>query len=97
VGGHQDLQISTDTRLCCSDEDKQTHLSEGFPKGLEKEFTQQKDQRILVRQQSLELFESVKNLVEDRSECQTPPCPTSIVRKSGATLCGAQNNHGYYG
>lgn len=71
------MQISTDSHLCCSDEDKQTHLAEGFPKGLEKEFTQQKDQRILVRQQSLELFESVKKLVENRSECQTPPCATS--------------------
>lgn len=46
-----------------------THLAEGLPRSLEKEFAQQKDKRILVRQQGLDLFEKVKQRVEDRSEC----------------------------
>ncbi|GAQ80466.1 hypothetical protein KFL_000540410 [Klebsormidium nitens] len=53
-----------------SEEDMRTRLAEGLPRSLEKEFAQQKEKRILVRRQGLDLFEKVKQRVEDRKSYQ---------------------------
>ncbi|GAQ92963.1 hypothetical protein KFL_012260020 [Klebsormidium nitens] len=45
-------------------------LGEGVADSLEKEFAQQKEKRILVRRQGLDLFEKVKQRVEDRKAYQ---------------------------